>query len=224
MSPVLAATALPLADQMLVRWDAAIGFHWPMVITWLQDKPDVNRVLDFAYRSFIWQPYLLIPILFIAGQEKRGWTFVFAWGVTMAVTMALFPLFPAYGPIVHHDLRLPDIATRDGFLDVFLGARDGSLRELGRTTIRGMVTMPSFHAAAAVLIGWGSRGLRYVKWPFLVLSVLMFAATIPVGGHYLVDVIAGAIIAAGAIWIAKLTLAAPRFSGSPELVRAKILV
>ena len=223
MQPIIVATSLPLADEMLLRWDATMGFEWLVLMNWLHDKPDLIHILDFAYRSFLWQPLLIVPMLFLTRQEVRGWTFLFAWALAMAVTMALFPLFPAVGPIVHHDVALPGITAREGFLDVFFGARDGSLRELGITTIRGMVTMPSFHAAAAVMLGWGFAGLRYVKWPFLLLNILMFAATIPVGGHYLVDVIAGAIVALGAIAVARLTLASPWFGANSKPSRSKAL-
>ena len=61
--------------------------------------------------------------------------------------------------------------------------------------LEGMVTFPSFHTTAAVLIAYAARGVRFVAIPMLVLNVLMIVSTIPEGGHYLVDVIAGLLIA-----------------------------
>jgi membrane-associated phospholipid phosphatase len=49
---------------------------------------------------------------------------------------------------------------------------------------------------------WPSRLFR---WPMLALNALMILAAIPVGGHYLVDILAGAATAVAAIVAVKKT-------------------
>ena len=52
---------------------------------------------------------------------------------------------------------------------------------------------------SAVLLAWGYRAFGWIGVPMVILNVLMIVSAIPGGGHYLVDLIAGAIVAAAAI-------------------------
>jgi len=73
--------------------------------------------------------------------------------------------------------------------------------------LRGLVSAPSFHTAAAVLFihtAWRSRDLR---WPVLGINLAMLLATPVEGTHYLTDMILGAAVAAVAI-----LLVGPMFS------------
>jgi membrane-associated phospholipid phosphatase len=65
--------------------------------------------------------------------------------------------------------------------------------------LQGMVTFPSFHAAAAVLTAYAVRGVQFIRIPVLAFSLLMIVSAVPEGGHYLVDVIAGVLIAVACI-------------------------
>ena len=206
-STLIAATAFPLVDADLIRWDAALGFDWLALMHWLSSQPLLSRILQLSYHSLLWQTFLIVPALFIARQEIRCWTFLLAWSLALIVTLAIFPFFPAVGPIVYHHATLPGIPFKDGHMDVFMAVRDGTMRELGLGTIRGMVTMPSFHAAAAILLGWAFARVRLVGWAFVGLNIVMFLSAIPIGGHYLVDIIAGGVVALAAILLAKLILA-----------------
>jgi membrane-associated phospholipid phosphatase len=63
----------------------------------------------------------------------------------------------------------------------------------------GIVTFPSMHAAIAVIYIYCAR---HRLWALLVLApwnLMMLASTPTVGGHYLVDVIAGIAIALASI-------------------------
>jgi len=78
--------------------------------------------------------------------------------------------------------------------------RDGSISDLGANVLEGIVAMPSFHAASAVLLFWFYGKLAYLRWPFWTLNFFMWMSAVPVGGHYLVDVVAGTAIALCAIY------------------------
>jgi membrane-associated phospholipid phosphatase len=68
--------------------------------------------------------------------------------------------------------------------------------------LNGVVTFPSFHAAAAILLGWGFWALRWIRWPAVALNIAMFLAAVPIGGHYVADILAGAAAAVLAIKVA----------------------
>ena len=93
-----------------------------------------------------------------------------------------------------------------------------------RATIEGLITFPSFHTALAVVTAWAFWGTRYIAGPTLVLNLTVIASTVPVGGHYFVDVFAGAAIAgariAGLAWRPwERTVAAPAALAGPGLAR-----
>lgn len=66
------------------------------------------------------------------------------------------------------------------------------------------VTFPSFHAGAAPLLGWGFWPVARLRWPLVTLNVVMAASAIPIGGHYVVDIIAGVMVAAAGIAVARM--------------------
>lgn len=74
----------------------------------------------------------------------------------------------------------------------------------------GLVTFPSFHTALAVIFAYSMRGIRYIALPVYALNAMLILATLPQGGHYLVDVVAGLAVAAMSIksvsWIARIRM------------------
>jgi membrane-associated phospholipid phosphatase len=86
----------------------------------------------------------------------------------------------------------------------FEALRSGAMRAIDPNAIEGLITFPSFHTALAVVTAWASWRTRYIAVPALSLNLTVIASTVPVGGHYFVDVLAGACIAgasiAGLVW------------------------
>jgi membrane-associated phospholipid phosphatase len=74
-------------------------------------------------------------------------------------------------------------------------------RVVDHSSFTGLITFPSYHAAAAVIFSWALWPTR-LRWPLLVVNVLMTASAIIVGSHYLIDIIAGCVVAAIAISVA----------------------
>ena len=77
----------------------------------------------------------------------------------------------------------------------------------------GLVTFPSFHTTLAIITTYAVRGVRYVFAPVCALNAVVIVATLPEGGHHLIDLVAGALIAAVAIAVA-------RSVGQAEVARA----
>jgi membrane-associated phospholipid phosphatase len=101
--------------------------------------------------------------------------------------------------------------------------RDGSLRHLELLKLAGIVTFPSFHTASAVLFAWAFAPVRLFGPMALVTNALMIASTPVVGGHYLIDVVAGAGLAIGTIaaaqwlfaWLVRGAASQPRSLSAP---------
>jgi membrane-associated phospholipid phosphatase len=203
-SDVLAVVSLPYSDEYLARADDWLGFRWPSMISRLRSHTQILDLLCSAYASLTWQPIVLIPALCISGRATEAWRFLSAWSIAMACTLAIFPFFPAVGGYVHFQIprdAFPGIRLEEAWhYSVLLEQlRNGRLTVMNNAALGGMITMPSFHAAGAVLLGWGFFVLRAFRWPFLLLNGAMLVSAVPIGGHYLVDVLAGAFIALASI-------------------------
>lgn len=196
---LLSATSFPMTDEFLINADRLLGFDWLHVHDLVAQHPWQMQAWTAIYHTISWQPVLLFAILCMIGREDRCWTMLTAWMLGLVLTCALFTVFPAEAAFNHHNVAQPNGATTANFLPVMEALRDGSLREINRSTIQGMVTFPSFHAAAGVYFAWAAAGVRWLRIPFILLNVAMILSAIPVGGHYLVDVIGGCLLAAATI-------------------------
>lgn len=206
---LFATSAQPLVDGILSAADGRMlgQFSWPGMIRSLQPYRRTLWVLAYAYASLTWQPFVLMPALILLRDEARAWRFLTGWGLALLACLLVFPWWPATGAFAFHGLRpqqVPAIHIRSAwrFLTLFQGLRAGSIRELGAGALNGIITMPSFHAAGAVVLGWGFAQLAWLRWPFLLLNLAMFVSAVPMGGHYLVDVLAGGGVAVAAICLA----------------------
>lgn len=184
---VLASINLPVADPLLRGFDHIIFpiFDREQIEILLRFDASILSGLRGAYYSLNFQPFLLIPILCLARSGHRAWHFVAAWSIALTITALVSPLFPAYGTSPH----LIDA------VETHMRVRNGSLRSLGADSLRGIVYFPSFHAAAAVLLGWAFAPIRIIGLPMVFLNSVMFVSAIVCGNHYLVDLLAGGAVA-----------------------------
>ena len=65
--------------------------------------------------------------------------------------------------------------------------------------MEGIVTMPSYHTVMAVLLTYAFRRTGLVGYGIATLNLGMLLSIPPIGGHYLVDVLAGGALTLGAI-------------------------
>jgi len=204
LSYVLARTNLPLCDTALISLDQAVGIDWRSFVNFMMNQQALMLVLNVAYASLHYQCPLLLPLLFLVGQHDEGMQFALAWSISLAATVLIFPFAPALGGYLHYQLDPKDfpevrVVAAWLFASPFQAVRDGSLNVLDLSTLDGIITFPSFHAAAAVLMGWRWFAVPLLRWPMLLLNILMLMSAVPVGGHYIVDVIAGSLLAILAI-------------------------
>ena len=203
---VLATTSLPTADAFLARIDAKIGFDWLLTFHTWQAVPGVFLALSLVYSSLTWQPVLLISLLAAGNRVEDAWRFLTAWGISLLAVTLIFPFFPAYANFAVLKIApsdAPDIMVSAGwaFAKNFDALRDGSTVLIGREHLDGLVTFPSFHASAGILLAAGFASLRRWAWPFCILNALMVVSAVFVGAHYLVDILVGILVALAG-WLA----------------------
>jgi len=187
---------LPLLDRQLDAMDHALGFDWMAVHQWLWSPRWLRIATILLYACLGPELILLILLLDLCGRGDRARELFLTFVISSLAVTVLGELLPAAGAFVEY--ATPEAHTTRYVLD-YLGLRDGSLRSIDAVTMQGVVQFPSFHAALAALSAYAVRGMRWLFAPSLLLNVLVIVVTPAAGGHYLVDVLAGLLLAAATI-------------------------
>jgi membrane-associated phospholipid phosphatase len=193
---------LPLADAGLARIDAAFGFDWLAAIEWFNAYPTLVWLLGHAYHGTIVPLIYVFVLLNVLGRRDRLLDFMTLFVGSCIAANILSGLVPAIGAYVHFQ---PEAALRSAIsadagvwhLAHFEALRSGMFTRFSLIATEGLVTFPSFHTAAALCVPLALRGygaLTAIAWAA---ALAIIVSTIPIGGHYLIDVIAGAAMTLG---------------------------
>jgi membrane-associated phospholipid phosphatase len=212
MTYVAASANFPLVDAPLMALDRALGLDWMAQFNFIYSHHALLYCTVLAYGMIDWQVFGVPIVLGATRRYRRLQEFTLAFAIALAVTTAISAFTPAMGTYDFlHVTTDPSVFTPGAYLDQLKDlpmVRDGSLRHLELMKLTGIVTFPSFHAAAATLYLWALWPVRWFRPIAVVANVAMLLATPLGGGHYFVDVFAGIAVAAAAImaaqWIAGL--------------------
>jgi hypothetical protein len=188
-----ASCAFPLQDVVMERWDLAIGFDWAALHAALLDWPTLNRLLLVVYSTLFAQ--FLLAVIYFSKRDRsaRIEELMLLMCATVAPTALVSAIWPTLGPFAVHGVG--DVT----YLRDLLTLRAGGPWQFESLAMQGIVAMPSFHTVLAVLFTYAFRGTGLLGYAIAALNVAMLISIPPIGGHYLVDVIAGAALAVGAI-------------------------
>jgi membrane-associated phospholipid phosphatase len=211
-SYLVVSTDARLVDDTLSAWDHALGFDWWSLYVRSRAYPHAMLILQCAYFSLLPQLVILALFLGFSGRIETLTTFIELFVISSLCTILISGLVPAAGPWM--------LAPARGVVDAHLVSqfepiRAGTLRTIDLLDMQGLISMPSLHTILALLIVYAmwSTPLRYA---FVLLNVLTIAATPIVGGHYLVDLLAGAVLVTAVIAVR--VLAQPRAARSAAVV------
>lgn len=193
-------------DPWLARIDRLMFpfYDWKAVALGLPNYPWLYWILNICYNSFGWQPFLYIAIATQLGNARDMGAFVAAWGLGLLICVLPFHWLPARSPYPYFGIaqsQMPDHLTALPweFLSAFEGIRDGRILAIGFDCVTGMITMPSFHAGGAVILAWAFWRFQLLRWPFLLLNILVALSAVPIGSHYVIDIVAGSAVGAIAV-------------------------
>ena len=220
LNHLLMTTAFPYADAMLAAWDKAIGFDWLLYFNLASEMPFIESVFIQCYGMFMPVSMLSFIILALTDNLRRAEFLIEAFFLTSVVCIVSGTFFPAEGASAYF-LRgtVPEDMVKflPGLyhLEALYALRDQQLTEIDPTRLKGLVTFPSFHTAGGVVVAtvfWGT----WWFWPVATYTALMIASTPIHGAHYMIDVVAGVVVAA-LVMIALASL--PRYRGVLNGVR-----
>lgn len=194
------STDYPLADPFLARLDRWLGFDGLALVKWVDGVPVLSWLLMHAYASFAPQLLVLPILLILLRQPGPAFTLVLSYGMAGFAASAISVWFPALGAHVTYGIASQALSSVNlhfgyAFLNEFHAVRDQATFVLSVATAQGILTFPSLHTAVAILCAAAASSHVLLRYPVLVLNVLMVVSTLTHGGHYLIDVLAGMVLA-----------------------------
>ncbi len=181
-------------DAQLQRIDVALGFDWLVWYRLVAASPRLQQTGIIAYRSIYLTPVVLFAWFAATGERALAYRFLATFWVAAVATLALYSLMPAVGPfsyLWHQPIAyMPESELWQPGLIPLLRTHGLQVVDLG--SLRGIVSAPSFHAAAATLYIVTAWRIPRLRWPLLSINTAMLLATPVEGTHYLIDIILGA--------------------------------
>jgi hypothetical protein len=195
LSYIVVAMGMPLADVQLAAWDRAIGFDWVAWFDFVEARPFFNAALHLLYMSSLPQIGVVLIWTGLAGHAARARELVALLIWSSIPVVVLSGLLPAESAWVFNG-RAIELAYH---LEHVRGLRDGSMRQLAPGDLLGIITFPSFHTAISIIVVWAARGLGKLFWILAAVNAGVLLSIPSAGGHYLVDMLAGAALTVGTI-------------------------
>ncbi|HEX7852541.1 MAG TPA: phosphatase PAP2 family protein [Sphingobium sp.] len=206
----IAALSGPFVDGPLVEMDAQLHFDWRLLYQFYLKHPIIMAVSRQSYDAFSYQLLLVPMILWLWRQGEMLWPYIAAYSVALILTIIVFPFFPAAGPYNHFGISHANLEPWQWNFGPYIdGLRNGHIRDMTQTS-SGLISVPSFHAAAGVLFIWACGRIPYLRWVFFLLNTTMIISAMIIGSHYLVDLIAGVAVSMIAIKMAPLLVGSIR--------------
>jgi PAP2 superfamily. len=191
---------LPEWDKTFASWDLALGFHWLYWYHVVQSTPALHLVLKTVYGLLSIEIAALIVALPLSDHVRAGRRLVLWYAAVATTCIGIGLLMPARGAFVFYHLP---VMKHTAYVPVMADLRNGSLHTINLMDPQGLVVFPSFHAALAVLCAAGAWSWKYLRYPFLMLNLLIILSAPSQGGHYGVDVLAGIAIALATIYFVR---------------------
>ncbi len=188
-----------LIDERLATVDRSLGIDLPSTIGWFADHPVSSQLLDVAYRSSFFQLFGLVIALAVVRRFDKLWQLVFVCSLTIVASTTFSVFWPAKGAFAYFDYpsdlleRLPvDAGTYH--LAKFEYFRNVPSPVISFANLQGVVTFPSFHCCLVLMTIFAVTGTGWIFGSVLIWNLLVLVSTLPIGGHYVIDLPCGALL------------------------------
>ncbi len=203
---IAAACGGPTHDAELAAIDNALGFDWAIWYHFLARHGTLRFVLWLGYMSLM--PQILISVIWFSLRDLDYFNYELLLNniVSLLIATALFLLFPALGPLQ---------AGGQPGLPVLLALRGGGPLSFDIARLQGLISFPSYHMILAILLVWAHRRSALLI-PVALVNAIMVVSIPSFGPHYLIDLIAGAMVAGLAVTATRVADPARRRSAAAE--------
>lgn len=197
--------AMPLQDSAMTAIDAFFGFDWIAITTWVSARPLIAQALAWSYSSCMLQMMGVALLLLATSRVSDLWDFLAILMLGLALTILVAAVVPAASPAVHLQpaSSLLDAMAQFGatynYADQFAALRDGKLTLFVAGEAKGILTFPTYHVVVALVLTYAVRHWWFLLWPATGLNALVIISTVPIGGHYVIDIVGGVLVFASCV-------------------------
>ena len=195
--PLLLTPFTPI-DHILAHWDARLGIHTTHMMAWIHQSRHswhhrLTPLLQAAYASLT--PIMILTPLFLRCTQqnaKRSRRYLLATMFGGLIASIIYFFWPTTAPITvlpspYYNVDANLLLQRFALIHHNL--------PFVHTSGVGLIAFPSCHVIWTCLLIFAYWHRPILRWPMLILGCLIIWATMALGYHYGVDVIAGLIIA-----------------------------
>ncbi len=185
-------------------------------------NPWLFALLERAYLMLFAEIFLVLIVTVRQGADRVA-EYLRALFACYLLGLCVFLVYPTVGPTLHapQAFSAAFAETSTGRLTRSMGSE---LRALATGELLNgfgyFVALPSLHVAAAWVIQTRLRRTPILFWICVPVNMLLISSTVLLGYHYLVDALAGAILAAGVLRLAQHTGTVDRASGTSNASNA----
>lgn len=171
----------------------ALQTHLPLTVedllSWSSAHPSIKRGLETIYLSLTYQMTYLPLFVICMGRIARVREYYFLLLITALIGYSFYYFFPTTAPASIID------SIHFNELQRATGLKFSQIHQhITPTTLEGgMIAFPSFHVIWAYLCVYLVRDWRYVFRVLLMINLILVAACVVLGWHYVLDV-AGSIV------------------------------
>lgn len=192
--------ALPLQDQLFAAGDRALAIDWIGFVHWVDDRPALAAALRYAYDTMGMQ--IILPAAAFAFMDRIEdlRIYLLAFVLALVVTTIGGALLPAESPYAMVDSAAFHTLGFNGQtpLEHLRQLRTEGPLVINSHSLGGILCLPSFHAVVAVLTPLSLRNQKALFYPLALLCAATLVGAVTEGGHYVMDIIVGAVLAIAA--------------------------
>jgi hypothetical protein len=204
-----ATVSFPLRDDLFAAADRLIGFEWGVLYNQTSaSRLAMDSLAVLYYVNYVGQTILLLAVLPFV-NVSRNTEFIVTYFILAFLCILIAMFLPAKGPIFYFNIEVDPIFYAGVFasLKTFIFLREETVNVIDVSQFNsGIVAFPSFHAGAAILFSYAMRGSGRLFRVASITNALMLLAIPIIGDHYLIDVIAGVLLASALIILMRKTV------------------
>ena len=183
------AASGPLVDRQLLALDRALGFDWLAGWHFLIAHPFVMTAMRWLYNSLTYQALymcLLLGLMTRVTALREVFWIIF---LSALVTNLFAIILPAYGPF-----EIFGLSSHGSFLPDMKHLKSGGAMEFKLSELTGVICFPSFHTVIALGYAYSLRRTGIIGYTLATANIIMLLGVPFLGGHYVIDMIAGAAV------------------------------
>jgi membrane-associated phospholipid phosphatase len=192
------ASSGAMMDRPLLAIDRAMGFDWLSGFEFVSAHKWLARVLAELYDSLNIQVLYVCVFLGLIAREQALKELFWLLFVSALITNIVAIFVPAYGPF-----EVFGLASHGAFLPDMIKIKNGHDLTFALGKMTGVICFPSFHTVMALAYAWSVRRTGLVGYALAAINFVMLFSIPYFGGHYLIDMIAGAVTVLVALGIVK---------------------